>query len=192
MNADSIRDWLKGEDALVVGAGPSAWKVAQHVYASHWTFGCNRAAAWCHPDFAVCFEPPGDSDCWDVVHASRPTFVLTHNGFKHPRAIELGSNDVCAWLFPGEKRDRLVLGMSPFYAAAAAMMMGCERIGLIGVDLTRDRFSNNNYVENAVRPAWRDLATLARERGQEIVNLNSTSRLEVIQHGDWKRIRGKR
>lgn len=191
MNADALRDWLTGEDALVVAPGPSANKVSPDFYARHWTLGCNRAVTFCQPDFAVCFEPPGDKDCWDVVTASRPTFVLTHNGFKHPRSIELGSNDVCEWLFPGEKRDRLTLGMAPFYAAAAALMIGFERIGVIGVDLGRDRFNNANYMKLTLE-AWKDLDALAAERGQDIFNLNPTSNLTTIKQGEWRMLRAKR
>lgn len=203
MELDDLRGWMKGEDCVVVGCGPSArpdhlpggscWNEA---YEDRWTLGCNRMIPNCEADFAVCVEPPRDKQLWKIVKDSSPLIVFTHlestpTGRKvHPRAVTFSSKDVRLWLNPGVEfdRDRRVrLGQSPFYAAALAVLLGFRTIGLIGVDLSQNRFPN-------VTPsnvAWQRLAILATGLGSSIVNLNPDSRLETIPKDSWTAIRTK-
>ena len=93
-----------------------------------------------------------------------------------------------AWLQDDDmaKREKRVrLGQSPFFAAAVAIHLGFETIGLIGVDLTEDRYPDVSR-ENE---SWRRLAELAGRLGSRLVNLSPTSRLETVTKGDWTDVR---
>lgn len=203
MNLDSLRGWMKGEDCVVVGCGPSAephrWEgpTSTPRWQDHWTIGCNRAVTFCSPDFAVCVEPRRDHEVWNIMREVSPLIVFSHIDKPHPRAVLIGSKDVRAWL--GYDRSPcdgsiaepigppLRLGQSPFYAAAVAILLGFETIGLIGVDLTEDRWPNP-HKENE---AWGRLAEVAKALGSRIVNLNPESRLETVPAGQWEEVRCK-
>lgn len=199
---EDLRGWMKGEDCVVVGCGPSAGAdpLMLERCDAHWTISSNRSVTFCAADFAVCVEPYRDKEMWKIIADANPLFVFTHlvtkqDGTKpHPRAVYMSSKDVRTWLFPDVELDdiegrenRVRLGQCPFYAAAVAILLGFETIGLIGVDYTKDRFPD-------VAPsneAWRKLAILAEELGSHIVNLNPDSRLETIPKTTWEEVRTK-
>lgn len=203
---NDLRGWMAGEDCVVVGCGPSSdpnrWEPRMGLidlgdrYNYTWTISSNRAVEFCQPDFAVCVEPYRDAKMWKIIHDANPLFVFTHlvtkpDGTKpHPRAVYMSSKDVRTWLLPDEEHDRetrVRLGQCPFFAAAVAILLGFETIGLIGVDYTKDRYPD-------VAPsneAWRKLAIIAEELGSHIVNLNPESRLETIRKTDWGEVRTK-
>lgn len=173
-----LHNVMRGEHALVVAPGPSALRVPASYYAGRWTLGCNRAVAFCQPDFAVCVEPARDS-VWSVIRASRPTLTFTHTDrAKCPRAVNI-DRDVDKWL--STERTKFQLGMSPFYGAAVALHLGFDRVGLIGVDLDGDggRFSNPNF-QREWEDCWGELVAIAERRGQDLVNLNPCSKLEAV------------
>ena len=51
MNLDALAGLMTGQDCLVVGSGPSAWRVRPSVYEAHWTIACGKSCVWCKPDF---------------------------------------------------------------------------------------------------------------------------------------------
>lgn len=177
MKFELLHDLMRGEHALVVAPGPSALRVSQDYFEGHWTFGCNRAVAFCRPDFAVCVEPARDR-VWSVIRASRPTLVFTHTDrVKVARAVHI-DRDLVTYF--NTERTQLRLGMSPFYGTAVAMLMGFDRIGLVGVDLDgNERFSNPNF-QREWEDKWGELNRIAIERGQDIVNLNTRSKLQAV------------
>ncbi len=217
MKLEDLRGWMAGEDCLVVGCGPSAVLYeyirgdrAHQLghYRTRWTIGCNRAVKFCSPDFAVCVEPRRDRGMWDIIAEANPLIVFSHIDRPHPRAVLIGSKDVAEWLHDTDQQwdyitktlpaaedrkplpvayERLRLGQSPFYAAAVAILLGFETIGLIGVDLTEDRYPD------VTKPnvAWGRLAAIATELGSRIINLNPDSRLETVPMGEWGEIRTK-
>jgi hypothetical protein len=75
---------------------------------------------------------------------------------------------------------------SPYVAVCLAVRMGARRIGLIGVDLTDDHFfarTGRHPLSGRLHQIDREYGALAqacRERGVEIVNLGSTSRLASL------------
>ncbi len=194
MELENFRGWMKGEDCLVVGCGPSAMDALNVAgYRNYWTFGCNRMIPECHADFAVCVEPPRDKEMWKIVDDANPLFAFTHlpgGRCSNGRSIEFSSKDVRLWLVPGTEFDRdlrIRLGQCPFFAAAIAVLMGFRTIGLIGVDYTPDRYPD-------VQPSnvgWQRLGILAAGLGSRLVNLSPESRLETVVKEPWSAIRTK-
>jgi len=206
MQLGDLRGWMAGHDAVVVGCGPSGITDATHrghalkyEYAEHWTIGCNRAVQFCDPDFAVCIEPFRDP-IWPIMREASPLAVLAHihldrrGKSPHPRIVKMSGKDVLRWIsdkpadLPNVSGSHpLIVGQSPFFGLAFAVMMGFETIGLIGVDLTPDRYpdakpSNNGYGK---------LNTIAKHMGSRIINLNPESRLRAFEFGGWEEIRTK-
>lgn len=182
MQLEHLRGWMAGEHCLVVAPGPSAYKTPAGRYSSHWTIGCNRAVAFCRPDFAVCVEPITDRDCWGTIGAASPMVVFAHHDKRHPRVV-LFDTDLSTWM---NTETKLRLGMSPFYGAAVAVALGFTRIGLIGVDLDgKPRFRNEAFRESC-EVAWRRLVQVAADAGSALVNLNPRSKLLAVPKVGWE------
>jgi hypothetical protein len=231
MDLESLRGWMKGQDVVVVGCGPSADPGVYNTqadaeqawcfplaadYDEHWTIACNRAVTFSSPDFAVCIEP-FINPIWPIMREANPPLVFSHickdrrGKQPFPRIVQMPGKDVREWLTPEEYRcgesvkrmrsegvmdwqhdltlpaEPLKLGQSPFYAAAFAILMGFETVGLIGVDLTEDRYPD---VRGPNRVYGR-LAKIAETLGSRLVNLSPDSRLESIPQGTWQEIRTK-
>ena len=203
MQLEDLRGWMTGEDCVVVGCGPSAagppslpwnWVGNEKEW---WTICCNRSVVNHPTDFALCVEPYRDAEVWAAVHAANPLIVFTHlsetaSGRKaHPRSVKIGSKDVLEWLQPSgiKNKEPLRLGQSPFYAAAVAIFLGFENIGIIGVDWTADRCTDDEATRG--NKAWRRLWEVAHVLGSRISNLSPTSRLKTIPQGEWQDIRTK-
>ena len=189
MKLDDLRDWMKGEHALVVAPGPSSLEVPAERYKSHWTIGCNRALPYCDPDFAVCIEPR-KNPCWRVVHAASPLITFTHLTEDHSkfRRTVFMSTDVSKWLF--HDPEPLFLGMSPFFATAVGILLGFERIGLVGVDLYRSRYPDP-AAQTEWEAAWTRLRSVAEAYDTVLCNLNPRSRLQAIMKSGWETMERK-
>lgn len=174
MNLDSLRGWFRGEHCAVVAPGPSALTMPADFYLSHWTFGCNRAVAFCRPDFAVCIEPQHDG-AWPIIEAARATFVFSHIE-RVPRTIRVDA-EVSRWL--PVSGGPLFLGMSPFFGAAVAIALGFSRVGLVGVDLDGDDYADRRFRAECAE-AWERLNQTANREGVDLCNLNPKSRLEPV------------
>lgn len=191
MNLDSLRGWMAGEHCLVVAPGPSSLKIPRQRYASHWTIGCNRAAAWCQPDFVLCREPKNDS-CWPIIRAAAPLFVFCHEGVvgRAPRTVAIAKN-VLEWLAPEAEGGVLTTSMSPFHGAAVAILLGFTRIGLVGVDLDTNIYTNH-LARAEWDEAWQGLVTLGTDHGATLVNLNHQSKLKGVPiNADWDQMERK-
>ena len=70
---------------------------------------------------------------------------------------------------------------------AVAILLGFETIGLIGVDLTEDRYPNVDRPNHE----WGRLAGIAEAMGSRIINLNPDSRLTSVASGGWGEIATK-
>jgi len=190
----AFADWrglFSGADCVVVGCGPSAAGVAG-LCEPLWTIACNRSVQLVRSDFAVCVEP-FVSRLWPVMRAAGVPFVFAHicedrRGRRpHPRIVQFDSKNVLDWFAP-ERTDRsseLWCAMSPFWAAAVGAWLGFERVGVIGVDLTEDRYPDVRR-ENA---AWQALRNLVIGR-TTILNLSRCSRLDILG-GHWTDFRPK-
>lgn len=180
MKVEDFQDWMRGEDCIVVGAGPSAKEF--RLYDHYWTLTCNRSIRYASSDFAVCYESPRDP-MWDVIRETAPLFVFTHTPIKHvtyPRAVQSPSNVLTLLGETYEGRVKVALDQSPHCAIGLALHMGFRRIGVIGVDLTdTDRYP----VMAEIEKEYRILVELAERRDQRVLQLNHKSRLQAIPHG---------
>lgn len=202
MKLEDFRGWFAGEDCIVVGCGPSVYSFGRLTYDRHWTIGCNKSVRMCSPDFVVCVEPAYKGrDSWEAVVEVSPAFVFTHvesmrDGRKpHPRVIPLdpnsnGGRDVIPWVSgkKNESGDLLRLSQSPFFGAALAAVLGFETVGLIGVDLTVDRYP---CVKREERQWGRLAEFLYDQTGAKLVNLSEESRLTSVPRGGLHDIRPK-
>jgi hypothetical protein len=159
-------------------------------------------------DFAVCVEP-FVNPIWPIIRKANPLIVFSHiredRRGKCPakRIVQIGSKDVAKWLLgegsnefweyitrtapAGVTYEPLTLGQSPFFAAAVAAYLGFETIGLIGVDLTEDRWPDVTEANEA----WGRLVDVVSGMGSRIVNLSPESRLVAVEQGTWEDIRRK-
>ena len=174
-----------GSDCVVVAGGPSARTEKHHPnYMAHWTIGCNRAVEFCRPDFAACFEPRKDTDVWACVKARPIPWVLSHITRDHPRLLLTPSKEDMK--ITGNAP--LTFGQSPFYSMVAAVLMGFDTIGVLGLDMTRDRY---NYKLGLEEAAYEGVCEFAKAQGSRIINLNPDSRLQAIPTGTWQEVRRK-
>ena len=109
MKLESLRGLMAGEDAVVVGCGPSAelagrWE-PETEFDTRWTIACNRSVRFALPDFAVCVEPARDVSLWDMIVESHPFVIFSHIGREHPRSVKIGGKDVLPWI--SEHPERL-------------------------------------------------------------------------------------
>jgi len=194
---------MEGEDALVVACGPSAtpdalvqtgpglWESVSSLCRKHWTLSCNRSIPRVATDFGVVFEPGRDS-VWEDVKRRPPMMTFGHHARGCPRKVEVISRDVSKWLPEADHEGRsLRLGQCPFWAAGIALWMGFETVGLIGVDITPDRFNNKAHLFE-VEEAWGRLAKLAEKMDRKLVNLNPETYLKAVPLGKGSDIRPKR
>ena len=203
MQLNDLRNWMTGEDCVVVGCGPSAQEVARDCpkgwegdYAPHWTLACNRSVEFAQPDFAVCVEPARDP-LWKLIRQHAPLIVFSHiwdnrYGVRPlSRMVKIGSKNVLDWLTPGHTNPAaLTLAQCPFFATACAVLLGFETIGLIGVDMTNDETHTWPNVDRE-NLAYGRLADVASSMGSRISNLSPTSRLTSIPHGSWEEVNRK-
>lgn len=199
-----LRDWMRGTDAVVVGCGPSADPYAHdpagnsmlrtdrsEIYRSRWTMACNRSVAFSDPDFITCVEP-FRSPIWTVICAASPLVTFWHQASdsKHKpparRMVQFLDKNMWQLLTPGHE-GMLRVNQCPFYAAALCVFLGFKTIGLIGVDLTPDRYPDPSEAIEG----YGKLAAHATEFGSELVNLSPISRLSSVPQADWSRIRRK-
>jgi hypothetical protein len=198
MRFDNLKNWWRGCDCVVVGGGPSGTHYAltgpvEH----HWTIGCNRSVHYVNlrPDFAVIIDDHNDP-VWEDVKPWRVAYYFT----PHPphkklpkRLVQIGNFDADSELAPEDRRDllrmpTLHIAQSPFYALAVATYLGFDTVGLIGVDLTEDRWPKVDGINRAYGELVQMLGT---EYGTRFINLSPDSRLEAIPQGSWEDVRTK-
>lgn len=180
---------MRGEHCIVVCPGPSAGKIPHHRYQSTWTITCNRAASFGSPDFAVCVEPPNDKDCWSVIDAAAPMFVFSQHTRRFSRVITWAGRP--AWKMIHDQCSRKIeVGSSAFFAGIAAIALGFDRIGFIGLDLDPKRFSSPAF-RQAAENGFGELAEEAKFRHSRILNLNPRSHLKALEHGSFDQIKRK-
>lgn len=188
MNIDAWKDWMRGQDCIVVAPGPSSLEMPTDVYETHWTIAVNRALPYARADIGVCIERDNRDVCWRIVEANPPiiTFSQSHKGRQGICFIDM---DLSVWL-EDDGQGVLRLPMSPFYAAAVGVHMGFERIGLIGVDLYKAQYPSERF-KVEWEEAWTRLALIAERRDCLIRNLNPASRLDCIPKGKLDELHAK-
>lgn len=185
----SVKDLMAGEHCLVVAPGPSSLELEPWHYEMRWTISVNRALPYARPDFAVCIERTIRCAPWRIVKNTAPMFVFSQLGrkvFKRNVVIDM---DLTKWL-GDDGLGVLRLPMSPFYATAVGIWLGFERIGLVGVDLYKDRYPSEKFKQEW-EEAWRRLNAIAGDFGCKIANCNPRSRLMAIEKGSIGGIKTK-
>lgn len=190
-----FEDWrgrYAGEDCLVVAPGQSSKNDDMvEAYGSRWVIGCNSAVDYCKPDFAVCVERPNDP-LWPMIYGSQARAVFTkyygntrhEKRLDHPKIVDIPSRNMCKWFDELPHRTPIPCTMSPMWAVAVAAYLGFETVGLVGVDLTPERFAR------IVRPnmVWKEVAGYLPTI---ILNLSTGSRLTSVPQGSVGQVRKK-
>lgn len=146
----------------------------------YWTVGVNRVLAHFRPDFALCAEDRSDEELWKIIDEADPAILFTTWAPWHRRGVRFEPN-ARAWLDDGTGRtDFLGGGMSTWYAAALLAYMGCETVGVLGVDLAgHSSFGSPEAVVEQDRQ-WDNLRVSMELRGQTLVNLSPDSLLSTL------------
>ena len=207
MKFADLEGWMAGTDCVVVGCGPSvnAWYgdvLHKHtgprqidsppvepmpLPRRYWDIACNRSVCqW--TDFALCVEPPRDAEMWAIMREAAPLITFGHHDKGCPRKVVF-DRDVAKWLPAPNPTKRLALGQSSFWAAAVALWLGFETVGLIGVDITPDRFPEQWMP--GIEEAWGRLHETAGIMGRKMVNLNPDTHLKAVPVGTWEDVRTK-
>lgn len=187
-----LKNWMLGEDCVVVGCGPSANPVSPPApYHLHWTLGSNRSVGFCDPDFAVSVEPIR-SGIWAEIKPRAPLVNFCQHGKGMPRTVQF-ELDAAKWLPVPQRAPTcprsLRLGQSTFWGIALALYLGFERVGVVGLDLTPDRYAPHQLIEP--EEAYDRLLETADQMGRRIFNLNPESHLQALPSGEWDEVRPK-
>jgi hypothetical protein len=84
-------------------------------------------------------------------------------------------------------------GQSTFFAIRSAITLGFETIGVIGLDLTEDRYPRTRRETEwkQCEEAYGALAIYAVVHGSRLINLNPKTNLQAIPLGSWSEVRCK-
>ncbi len=177
----------RGGRIVVCGCGASLAELEQPE--RFVTIGVNDVGRCFDPTYLVVLNPRSQfkGDRFRYVRTSRADALFTQLdlGVKHQRIVrfKLGERAGCDL----SRRDHLPYTQnSPYVALCLALVMGAQRIGLIGVDFTDDHFfarSGRHPLSRRLRQIdheYQRLADATAGRGVEIVNLSSRSRLTAF------------
>jgi len=188
VNMESLKGHMAGQDCLVVGCGPTACPSFGEPVQDFWTIGCNRSIPTWKTDFGLCIEVKQDP-IWKSLQKHPCAFLFTHHTRDiAPRNVYFPANrDVREWMdgYSGPREIRLA--QSTFYAAAIAAWLGFETIGLLGVDLSEDRYPEVGE-ENRV---WGMLGDLLGSKGHRLLNVSRHSRLKSVPYAPLAEVRRK-
>lgn len=177
----------QGENVVVCGCGPSALELGQPLDAI--TIGVNDVGRLFDPTYLLVVDPRGQfkGDRFRYVESSRARVIFTPQDLRlqHPHVVrfKLGRRGGTDFSDP----DMLPCAKnSPYVAVCLAVHMGAARIGLIGVDFTKDHFfgpTGPHPLCGKLKVIDREYARLAEalaKRGVELVNLSQQSRLKSL------------
>ena len=176
-----------GESIVVCGCGPSLTELAEPQRFT--TIGVNDVGRLFDPSYLVVVNPRSQfkGDRFRYVETSKAQALFTQ--------LDLGPVGPPVVRFKLGRyggTDTLGTGVlnhtqnSPYVAVCLAAHMGATRIGLIGVDLTDHHFfaaTGRHPLAGRLREIDQQYARLAealRQRGVELVNLSSVSRLTAL------------
>ena len=194
MDWNAWKGAMRGRDCLVFGDGPSTHDLASRQwFGGFWRIACNRAVRVIDPDFAVCVEPPRrDRELWreildagavatftkqDMAAKWWPGVVLIENGLA--RSQQRVIDDFRTWVGPEPRQfggEHLKAQMSPAWAVGVAAHLGFETVGLVGVDLTGDRWGDLSRWEER----WAELVKLCAAAGTRVIQCSAASNLKAV------------
>lgn len=188
---------------MVMGLGASTNEIIRRDLSGFVTIGVNDIGAVYQPRYLLTLDTPesldrsmkGKYDRSSHVVNTEAEYLFVPDNMRAWDAFEQ-LNDRIVGIRLG---DRSLRGIdddvtydysvnSPYVAAILAYRMGCESIGLIGVDFTDDHCHANDGEHELVRSGRlkeidRDyfiLRTVLRARGCALVNLSAGSRLTAL------------
>jgi len=205
-----LHNWHRGSDCVVVASGPSAdpgvyttpedqeecyvFPMAAD-YAERWTLGTNRAATFCHPDYAIAIDPYDDPVWAEMQPYTAPVYFTGRDPATcpAPRAIQIGNFAEAEELQLRRDGHMLLhvpvqsIAQCPFFALSVAAYLGFETIGVIGVDLSEDRWPDVTRINET----YALMVETCKKQGSRVINLSPESRCTGIPAGKWEEVRGK-
>ena len=181
------RDRHRGESIVVCGCGVSLNDLPPD-YAGV-TIGVNDIGRRFDPTYLVVLNPRSQfsGERFRYVETSRAQALFSQLdlGIRHPRFVRLRLGQRGgAELGPGDALP--YTRNSPYVALCLALYMGARRIGLIGVDFTKDHFFGATGTHPLSRELgqideeYRRLYQACRDKGVEVFNLSPVSRLTSL------------
>jgi hypothetical protein len=181
------RDVHRGGTIVVCGCGVSLSQLTRPE--QFVTIGVNDVGRLFQPNYLVVLNPRGQfsRDRFQYVEQSGASAIFTqlNLGISHPNIVRFrlgrrGGVDVAdADSLPYTRN-------SPYVAACLAMYMGASRIGILGVDFTRDHFfakTGTHVLErelNVIDNEYKRLYEACAAAGIELFNLSDVSRLTSL------------
>ena len=181
------RGGAAGATIIVCGCGPSLHELTDPQ--RHITIGVNDIGRLFDPTYLVVVNPRSQfkGDRFRYVEHSKAQALFTQLDLGHVRppvvAFKLGDY---AGTGPAVGDTLHYTQNSPYVAVCLAACMGAQRIGLIGVDFTDDHFfakTGRHPLAGRLKEIdaeYGRLAAALAQRGIELVNLSSTSRLSSL------------
>ena len=174
----------KGKTAIVCGLGPSLKDLRDKDKKRNITIGVNDIGRHFTPDYLVCLEIPNSlgEDREKYVIDSEAKHVFSQFDIELTKSqlvkVELGNNG-------NPDLDNLDTldhsNNSPYVAICLAALMGFNKIGVIGVDITDDH-QLMPYLETADND-YRVLENLCWKKNIYITNLSNISKINAFIHG---------
>lgn len=177
----AFRDAHRGETIVVCGCGPSLKELPDPE--RQITLGVNDVGRLFDPTYLVVVNPRSQfkADRFTFVEQSKAQALFTQLdlGAVRPPVVrfklgKFGGTDVWAGDVLHYTQN------SPYVAVCLAAYMGASRIGLIGVDLTDGRHPLAGRLRE-IDAQYGRLAAALEQRGVELVNLSSVSRLGSLR-----------
>lgn len=187
-NLPAFRGRHDGDTIIVCGCGPSLNELADPQ--RFVTIGVNDVGRLFDPTYLVVVNPPsqfkGDRFGFVVRSRAQALFTQLDLGPVQPPVVRFrlgkyGGTDI------GNGETLHFTQNSPYVAVMLAALVGARRIGLIGVDLTDGHFFGGRE-RHVLAPRlaeidaqYAKLAAALAQRGIELVNLSTTSRLQALR-----------
>jgi len=182
-----FRNRHQGSTIIVCGCGESLNELTEP--SRFITIGVNDVGRRFHPDYLVVVNPRSQfsGDRFSYVESSKSSYLFTQLdlGLSRENVIRftLGTYEGTDLSDPNTLN---YTQNSPYVALCLAVHMGATRIGVIGVDFTSHHF----FAPTGRHPLTSQLATIdnqykslynaIKERGVEVFNLSSNSRLTAF------------
>lgn len=179
-----FKDIHLGEKVIVSGCGVSAAELKNPE--KYYTIGVNDLSRLYNPSYLVVLNdrPSFKGDRWKYITETKSPYIFTHikTLAVNPESkvlIQLGRYGG----YDIRKEQIDYVGNSPYVACIIAAWMGFKKIGLLGVDFSKNHFfaetgehSLNKRI-NQINKEYENLKNSMKLHGIELVNLSKESNL---------------
>ena len=193
MNIDFIKNTQDGK-CVVMGCGPSVLNLQPYL-GQCFTIGVNDIGDFCDPDMLVILDEPHaftPTRQETIIHtrpkmlASQVQYWNTHitapHDFFH---LEFGSRGIGKFDDDISRNKIPIANTSTYVGVVLAYYMGFRKIGMIGVDFTKDHYNNADGVHKLnsrikdVNDSYINIYNKLKEKGVEFWNLSKESIIDV-------------